>query len=95
MLCQEGWKQWYVLLLFNDVDIGPAGSPCKEICVDLSPIIFIGKRGQVAVLGEEEQDVVDLEKLEGSMQATLKGLKWDYSNTITARITPGAVHVCE
>jgi len=42
------------------------------------------------VLGEGEQDVVDLEKLEASMQATLKSLKWDYSNTITARVTPGA-----
>lgn len=42
------------------------------------------------MLGEGEQDVVDLEKLEASMQATLKSLKWDYSNTITARVTPGA-----
>lgn len=41
------------------------------------------------MLGEGEQDVVDLEKLEASMQATLKSLKWDYSNTITARVTPG------
>ena len=40
-------------------------------------------------MGEEEQDVTDLGKLESGMEAAVKGLKWEYANSITARITPG------
>lgn len=40
-------------------------------------------------MGEEEQDVVDLGRLESGMVAAVKGLKWEYTNTITARISPG------
>ena len=33
--------------------------------------------------------MTDLGKLESGMEAAVKGLKWEYANSITARITPG------
>ena len=32
---------------------------------------------------------MDLGKLESGMEAAVKGLKWEYANSITACITPG------
>lgn len=40
-------------------------------------------------LNEEETKVIDLEHVEVAMQAAVTGLRSEFTNTITARITPG------
>lgn len=42
-----------------------------------------------ASLSEEEKDVIDLARVEAAMQASLTALKWEYTNTLVTRITPG------
>ena len=40
-------------------------------------------------LNEDDQDIIDLEKVESSMEAAVNALKHDYTNSIITRITPG------
>ena len=40
-------------------------------------------------LNEDDQDIIDLEKVESSMEAAINALKHDYTNSIITRITPG------
>ena len=47
------------------------------------------KGGGASSLSEEERDVIDLAKVESSMQAAITALKWEYSNTLVTRLTPG------
>ena len=40
-------------------------------------------------LSEEEREVIDLARVEGAMQAAITALKWEFSNTLVTRLTPG------
>ncbi len=40
-------------------------------------------------VGEEEGKVLDLQKLHSSMGAAVNALKWEYSNSLITRVTPG------
>ncbi len=42
-------------------------------------------------MNEEEAAVIDLGRLESSMQAAIAGLTSEFTNTVIARITPGIV----
>ncbi len=44
-------------------------------------------------LNEEEAGVIDLGRLESSMQAAIAGLTSEFTNTVIARITPGIVGI--
>lgn len=48
-----------------------------------------GQKTQAVQLVEGERDVINLQKVEGSMVAAVTSLKHDYTSSITARITPG------
>ena len=51
-----------------------------------------GKKGKgpaVVELVEGEKDVINFDKLEGSMVAALNSLKQEFTTSVTARITPG------
>ena len=45
-------------------------------------------------LSEDDQDVIDLERIELSMEAAVDALKYEYTNSIITRITPGVKAVC-
>ena len=47
------------------------------------------KGGGASSLSEEERDVIDLARVETSMQAAITALKWEYSNSLVTRLTPG------
>ena len=51
------------------------------------------KGGGGSTLSEEERDVIDLSHVEAAMQASITALKWEYTNTLITRLTPG-VCVC-
>lgn len=58
--------------------------PCHH-----SPIpIVIGQKAR-SLLSEEEGSLVDLEKVTKSMTAAVSSLKWEYTNTVVSRVTPG------
>ena len=40
-------------------------------------------------LTEEERDVIDLSRVEAAMQASITSLKWEYTNSLVTRLTPG------
>lgn len=42
-------------------------------------------------IGEEEEAVVDFEGLSSAMVAAVNALKWEYTNTVITRLTPGTV----
>ena len=54
------------------------------------------KKGAVGVssLSEEEREVIDLARVEMAMQAAFTSLKWEYTNTLVTRLTPGAIDIC-
>ena len=43
----------------------------------------------VQKLSEDDQDIIDLDKVESSMEAAINALKYEYTNSIITRITPG------
>lgn len=51
------------------------------------------KKGGGSSLSEEEREVIDLARVEAAMQAAITALKWEYSNTLVTRLTPGTLHV--
>lgn len=64
---------------------------CVCVCVFWS-LYFV--RARVAKkstqkLSEDDQDILDLERVESSMEAAVNALKYEYTNSIIARITPG------
>ena len=40
-------------------------------------------------LSEEEKEVIDLEHVEAAMSNAITALKWEYTNTLVTRLTPG------
>ena len=42
-------------------------------------------------LSEDDQDIINLDKVESSMEAAVNALKYEYTNSIITRITPGVV----
>lgn len=48
-----------------------------------------GVVGGGSSLSEEEKEVIDLPRVEAAMQAAITALKWEYSNTLVTRLTPG------
>ena len=65
----------------------------------LARVLFVpakkkaGGGGAGASLSEEEREVIDLARMEAAMQASITALKWEYTNTLITRITPGIL-VC-
>lgn len=48
----------------------------------------VGQKAR-SILSEEEGSVMDLERVTKSMTAAVNSLKWEYTNTVVSRITPG------
>ena len=44
-------------------------------------------------MSEEEREVIDLGRVEAAMQAAITALKWEFSNTLVTRLTPGTLHI--
>ena len=40
-------------------------------------------------LTEADNELVDIESLEGDMQASLNALRWEFTHTVTPRLSPG------
>ena len=49
---------------------------------------FVAKKS-TQKLSEDDQDVINLDKVESSMEAAINALKYEYTNSIITRITPG------
>ena len=53
--------------------------------------------GATVELVEGEEEVINLQRIEGAMSASINALKHEYTTSVTARITPGMcmfVHLC-
>ena len=44
-------------------------------------------------LNEDDQGVINLDKVESSMEAAINALKYEYTNSIITRITPGIYEI--
>ena len=40
-------------------------------------------------LSEEEREVIDMKQVEAAMSNSITALKWEYTNTLVTRLTPG------
>ena len=40
-------------------------------------------------LTEADNELVDIDSLEGDMQASLNALRWEFTHTVTPRLSPG------
>ena len=61
----------------------------KVLVLRITLIMFTTAKKTQQRLDEGEVDVINLERLESSMQAAINALKYEYTNTVIARITPG------
>lgn len=57
----------------------------------LNIIFCLLAKKSVQKLSEEDQDIINLDKVESAMEAAINALKYEYTNSIITRITPGTI----